>query len=264
MALDDKACIAMKCSIISVCRNEKNRIKLTLDSIRTQTFKDFEHIVIDGGSTDGTVDEIHRCAEKIAYWCSEPDNGIYEAMNKGIRHANGDYLLFLNGGDELAAPDVLEKVFASQYDEDILYGDMIKDDAGHRYLSSLNGYSSTPFFFFAHTLPHQGSFIKKKLFDDFGPYDESYRLMGDYEFFKRALIQHKATMRYLGLIIGVFDYSGMSTKPEFKPIQRSEVRKARLSTYGLSRFILFSFIYGIYDLLIYRPRRKLKKILGKS
>jgi len=254
----------MKLSIITVCRNEATKIDATFDSVRAQTFNDFEHIVVDGASTDGTVGIIERYRDRIGYWCSEPDRGIYEAMNKGIRKARGDYLLFLNGGDSLATPDVLENVFSPGYPEDILYGDMIKDDDGRRYLSSLADYSSSPFFFFTHTLPHQGSFIKRKLFEDLGLYDESYRLMGDYEFFKRALVKHKVTSRYLGLVVGVFDYSGMSTRPEFKSLQRRETRRARMATYGIPRYLLFSFLWGLYDLLIYRPRRKIRSLARHS
>ena len=253
----------MKLSVITVCRNEGSKIRATLESVRTQSYTDFEHIVVDGASTDETVEVIRQYSDRIAYWCSEPDTGIYAAMNKGIRKAKGDYLLFLNGGDSLAAPDVLERVFSLGYQEDILYGDMVKDDAGRQYLSSLDGYNTSAFFLFTHTLPHQGSFIKRRLFEELGLYDESYKLMGDYEFFKRALVKNRATARYLGFVVGIFDYSGMSTRPDFKRLQRNEARHARISTYGIPRFVWFSLLWGVYDLLVYRPLRKLKTLATK-
>jgi len=253
-----------KISIITICYNEVYTIKRTIESVFNQSFKDYEYIVIDGASTDGTVDIIRSYEKNIDYLVSEKDTGIYEAMNKGIRQAHGEYLYFLNGGDLLAGSDVLEKAFSTKGNEDILYGDILKAVGKKQYLNSFSGYSVTPFFLFTHTLPHQGSFIKKVLFDKFGLYDESYRLMGDYEFFKRAIVVHGATCRYLGFTIGVFDYTGMSTKAEYKPLQRSEIERARLSSYGALKYIFFHVIWGFYDFFIFHPRRRIRKLSGKS
>jgi len=255
---------AIKATIITICRNEADSIRQTIESVLSQTYEDFEYIVIDGASSDGTAEIIASYAERLAYWVSEKDSGIYAAMNKGIRKARGEYLLFLNGGDSLFSADVLSRVFNLGRSEDILYGDMMKAKDGEQYLSSLAGYSDKPFFLFTHTLPHQGSFIKSSLFETLGLYDESYRLMGDYEFFKRAIVTNRASSYYLGFVIGVFDYSGMSTMAEFKGLQRREARRARRETYGLLRFLVFSLVWGVYDLVLYRPRRKLLSLLGRS
>lgn len=253
-------------TIITICRNEARLLRATMESVLSQTFRDFEYIVIDGASTDGTADIVRGYADRLAWWVSEKDAGIYAAMNKGICKARGEYILFLNGGDSLAAPDILERTFALRRDEDILYGDIYKNESesGHRYLCSLSGYMMTPFFLFSHTLPHQGSFIKKRLFDDYGLYDEGYRLLGDYEFFKRSIIQHHATSYYLGFPISFFDLGGVSTRADHKAIQRWEARKARISTYGLGRYLIFGAAWAMLDLLVYRPRRKLRTLTVKS
>ena len=101
----------MKISIITINLNNVSGLENTLSSVRAQTFRDFEQIVVDGGSSDGSVDVIRANSDWIAQWISEPDSGIYNAMNKGVRMASGDYLLFLNSGDCLASPKVLENVF---------------------------------------------------------------------------------------------------------------------------------------------------------
>ncbi|MEG1573526.1 MAG: glycosyltransferase family 2 protein, partial [Bacteroidales bacterium] len=112
-----------KLSIITINLNDAAGIEKTLKSIwEKQSFRDFEHIVIDGGSKDGSVEVIKKYEKNLAYWISEPDKGIYNAMNKGIAKATGEYLLFINGGDWLA-DDVLAEVFAIPFEEDIVYGD---------------------------------------------------------------------------------------------------------------------------------------------
>jgi glycosyltransferase involved in cell wall biosynthesis len=115
--------VAKKLSIITVCRNIKDTIQRTCESIINQTWQDFEWIVVDGGSTDGTVEILKRYKDRIDILISEPDNGIYNAMNKGIKIATGEYLNFMNGGDSFYDNGVLEKVFKNkEYSADILYG----------------------------------------------------------------------------------------------------------------------------------------------
>jgi glycosyltransferase involved in cell wall biosynthesis len=254
----------IKVSIITVCRDEAESIRETIESVLGQDCKDFEYIVIDGASTDGTAGIIRSYANRFSYWVSEPDHGIYEAMNKGIRRSKGEYLLFLNGGDILVSPNVLTKSFAVESGEDILYGDIYKADSGDRKLCSLAGYSASAFFMFTHTLPHQASFIKRKLFEDIGLYDESYRIMGDYEFFKRAIVGNRASIRYLGFPVCVFDLGGISTRAEYKVIQRIEANNARKAVYGKTRYTLYWIGWGLYDLFFYRPRRKLNKLFRRT
>ena len=113
-----------KLSIITINLNNYNGLKRTINSIISQTFTDYEWIVIDGGSTDGSRELIKQYTDHLAFWCSEPDKGIYNAMNKGIRHIKGEWVQFLNSGDCLYDKETLEKVFNTDYDADIIYGDL--------------------------------------------------------------------------------------------------------------------------------------------
>ena len=114
----------MRYTIITINYNNKEGLERTIKSTAKQTFKNFEYIVIDGGSTDGSVEVIKQYASEIDFWVSEKDNGIYHAMNKGVSHAHGDYLLFMNSGDTFHSPDVLNSV--AEYQEDIICGKVMK------------------------------------------------------------------------------------------------------------------------------------------
>ena len=112
----------MKYSIITVNYNNKNGLEMTIKSVLGQTCKDFEYIIIDGGSTDGSVEVIKKYASRIDYWVSEPDKGVYNAMNKGIRKATGDYLNFMNSGDAYHSTSALEIIAGLHSDDDIIIG----------------------------------------------------------------------------------------------------------------------------------------------
>ena len=115
----------MRLSIITVNYNNKDGLQKTIDSVISQTFKDFEWIVIDGGSTDGSRELIEKNKNYFSFWCSEHDKGVYNAMNKGIVHAKGEYLNFMNSGDCFVSNKVLEKIFSNDYTNDILYGNVV-------------------------------------------------------------------------------------------------------------------------------------------
>ena len=115
----------MTLSIITINYNNCDGLKRTIDSVVSQTFTDYEWIVIDGGSNDGSFELIEKYQKHFTYWVSEPDSGIYQAMNKGIAHANGDWYIFLNSGDWLFNNEVLSMVFSSNHDANILYGDVM-------------------------------------------------------------------------------------------------------------------------------------------
>lgn len=112
-------------SIITINFNNKNGLIKTLNSVISQTCKEFEWIIIDGGSTDGSKELLENYSEHITYWVSEPDNGIYHAMNKGIRVAKGDYLQFLNSGDYLANNKTIEDFYNENFTDDVIYGNAI-------------------------------------------------------------------------------------------------------------------------------------------
>jgi len=212
----------MKLSVITICLNDLEGLKRTVNSVVAQSFNDFEYIVIDGGSTDGTIDFLKKQETKIAKFVSEKDDGIYNAMNKGIALANGEYCLFLNSGDYLVNDDVLMSVFLQNKSEDILYGNMIiESENGSRRHGKMPKELS-----FVHmigdTLWHPVSFISKSLFDKYGMYDESLKMVSDYDFFLKVICLHKVSTAYLNFPIAVFNLKGFSSLPENRRILEME------------------------------------------
>lgn len=173
----------MKLSIITVNLNNRDGLKRTIDSVVSQTFTDYEWIVIDGGSTDGSRELIEQYSDLFAYWCSEPDKGIYNAMNKGIAHAKGEWLQFLNCGDCLFEKDTLKKVFSKTYEADIIYGDVIYVDSNSEGIvrTEFKPDKLTLFYFYHNTICHQASFYSKKIFLNY-LYDDSFKICGDNAF----------------------------------------------------------------------------------
>jgi glycosyltransferase involved in cell wall biosynthesis len=219
-----------KLSIITINFNNADGLKKTIESIASQTFSDFEYIVIDGGSTDGSVEVIEKYSDKITYWVSEKDKGIFNAQNKGIEKANGEYCLFLNSGDYLVNNDVLTDVFKQNHTEDIIYGDMMIDWGNG--IIRLGKMPDTISFFqmVSDTLWHPVSFIKRQLFEQYGNYDESYKMVADYEFFFRTIIMKNVSTFHIPLPISVYNVEGLSSVSENKTIEKTERRKV-LNTY---------------------------------
>ena len=200
----------MKLSIITINFNDAAGLEKTIQSVVNQTYKDFEYIVIDGASTDGSVDIIKKYSDQLTHWVSEPDTGIYNAMNKGTRLAQGEYCLYLNSGDFLAANDVLEKAFSHNFTEDIVSGNCINFDEKHERLK-VPPRNVTLFTFIEGSLPHPTSFIKRDLLNRLGGYNESYRIISDWCFFMDAMIVHQSSYRTLDLVITRFNAYGIST-----------------------------------------------------
>ena len=178
---------APKLSIVTINRDNAAGLRATLESTfgAQPGFSDWEQIVVDGASSDGSFAEVDRYrGDPHLGWCvSEPDAGIYNAMNKGAAHARGDYLLFLNSGDTLL-PDVLERVFSEDLRWDIVYGDLIMVRGDREETKAFPPAESIrPWFFLTSSLPHPASFISSGLFRSIGGYDESYRIVSDALFF---------------------------------------------------------------------------------
>lgn len=176
-------------SIVSVVYNDARGLARTIASVAAQTFKDFEYIVIDGRSTDGTVDVIREHAAKIDQWVSEPDEGISDAFNKGIARARGHWLYFLNAGDVLSGGDALAQVapvLANEQHAQIVYGKIEVVEAEGAGLYEQGRPFNANRFRQEMSLPHQGLFMKRTFFDKHGLFDTSYRLAMDYELLLRA------------------------------------------------------------------------------
>lgn len=201
----------MKLSIITVNLNNREGLQKTIDSVVSQSFKDFEWIVIDGGSTDGGKELIEQYAELFSYWVSEPDKGIYNAMNKGIKASHGDYLLFLNSGDYLFESTTLEKVVQSGLDADVVYGNIVVDKGKTKEVCK-NPDMVTLGTFVYETINHSGcAFIRRGLFEECGLYDESLRIVSDWKFFLQAIGMGDATVKHVDLLISVFGADGIGT-----------------------------------------------------
>lgn len=199
-------------SIITVCYNEEKNIEKTCKSIFKQTLKNFEWIVIDGKSIDNTLNIIKKYNKCITSLVSERDDGIYNAMNKGIKRAKGEYVLFLNGGDQLKDKNVLQKVSdfikGDNQKTNIYYGDMLYDDGE---LVSYKTSTLNEKFFIKKSISHQATFIKKNLLIKHKGYSEKYKIVSDYDFWIKTIIKEKAKTKYLPIVISIFDQNGMSS-----------------------------------------------------
>ena len=207
----------MKLSIITINRNNAVGLEKTMRSVATQTFKDFEYIIVDGASTDGSVEVIKKLESGFEQlkWVSEPDSGIYNAMNKGMRMASGAYIQILNSGDCLAAPDVVEKMLKALEEKanpSILYGNMVKcfPDGKRKVDKCFAGQDITMLGMYTGTLNHDPAYIRRDLFDKYGFYDESLKIVSDWKWYLQALILGGEKPEYVDLDVTLFDMTGIS------------------------------------------------------
>ena len=206
----------MKLSIITVNLNNLEGLKKTYESVVSQTFTDYEWLVIDGGSTDGSREFIEEHQDKFAYWCSEPDKGIYNAMNKGIVHAEGEYLNFMNSGDCFACEETLEVVFSRFHTEDILYGYMPIGHINGKFFPSDAMKDKVCWYdLYYNTFPHQASFIRRILFDIVGLYDEELKVVADSRWFAMAILNYGATYKFLPYKLAIFEGNGLCETLDF-------------------------------------------------
>lgn len=214
----------MKISIITINYNIREGLARTLASVAEQTCRDFEYIIIDGGSTDGSVEEIQHHAAIIDYWVSEPDGGIYNAMNKGIAKAQGDYCLFLNSSDTLYSPDIIAKVVPLLDGTDFCAGDIcfLYEKPEVKVVPD----EITAYYMFHSILFHQSTFIRTALLKA-EPYSENYRIVSDWEQMLREIVFCNATYKHLPLIVANFDTAGMSLSPENDKLLQKELTAVR-------------------------------------
>lgn len=206
-----------KLSVITVCMNNRDGLEKTILSVIGQSFTNFEFIIIDGASSDGSLGLIRQYEDRISWWISEKDTGIYNAMNKGIQQAVGEYCLFLNSGDRLSSNEILQSVFSETHDADIVYGNLIRKKGKRSYRITKYPDKLTLYHFYAPvpSLHHQASFIKRNLFDKFGFYREDFKIVADWEFFFRAVILKNCTTKHIEQNISIFDSFGISSGSNF-------------------------------------------------
>ena len=207
----------MRLSIITINRNNADGLEKTMQSVICQTFKELEYIIVDGASTDGSVDVIKKYESQVTHlkWVSEPDQGIYNAMNKGLRMASGDYIQILNSSDCLAASDVTQQMISALEQSgfpSILYGNMIKcyPDGKKMIDKSFEGREITMLGMYMGTLNHDPAYIHRELVEKYGYYDESLKIVSDWKWYLQAIILGDEKPRYVDIDVTLFDMLGIS------------------------------------------------------
>lgn len=245
----------IKLSIITVVYNNVNCITDTIVNVLKvkEYYKDVEYIIVDGGSNDGTVDIIKKYQDKISLWISEPDKGIYDAMNKGIDLARGEWLIFMNSGDSFYGNEegFLNKIFFNSQsikDYDIIYGNTLTKN--EQKIITIPLKKINPNFFFSNTICHQSVFFNKKVFRDVGYYSLDYKIISDRDLLFKV-IKSKGNFFHLDNIISVWDEEGFS-KDNISLLKNEENLFIRKN---------FNFFKKNYLLIKLRSRNLLEKIL---
>ena len=189
-------------TIITVCRNHAQELERTIRSVESQTWQEREYLVIDGASTDDTLDVIKAHEASITRWVSEPDQGIYDAMNKGVKMAQGEWVIFMNAGDTFAGDDTLQRVFGSPQDADVIYGDVIKGELVKKAEAPRNAHRM----FYC----HQSAFVRTRCLREF-PFDIRHRMSADFKQVKQLYLSGK-TFLQLDFPVANFDTQGVSNK----------------------------------------------------
>jgi glycosyltransferase involved in cell wall biosynthesis len=214
-----------KLTVITINRNNASGLKQTLASVLKQSDREFAYVVVDGASTDGSR-EIIAATSGIDTWMSEPDDGIYEALNKGIALSASDYVLFINSGDRLAENTTIRNAKPHLGSADIVYGNMkieSPDGDWEGYMPSLIDLRQMMY----DTLWHPVSFIRRDLFERYGMYDTSFRICGDYDWFFNVLVDKHVTTRHIDQFIAIFDLTGTSSIPENRTLVTSEKQRTQ-------------------------------------
>ena len=247
-----------KLSIITVNLNNVTGLQRTFDSVFAQSFTDFEYLVMDGGSTDGSKELIEKNADKLSYWVSEKDKGIYNAMNNGIAQSKGEYLLFLNSGDHLKESTILQELSASMDGTDIIYGNTFLIESEAKSWIGYHPQELTFSFFVDCTLPQSASFIKRSVFDTVGLFDEDLMICSDWKFFLNAICRHNVSYKHEEKVISVFYLDGISSTGNSKAIIEKEKSTVLQKEYPI-------FLKMSEELAKYKKPKKqrLKKLLTR-
>jgi len=245
----------MKVSIITVTKNSAKHLSDCIESVRKQNYKDIEHIIIDGKSTDGTLEIIQNNLEYISYWISETDRGMYDAINKGLEVATGDIVGILNSDDMFASADAVRSIVDGfeTSDTDSIYGDLVYVDPKntHRIIRYWRGISYKRYRFRYGWMPaHPTFYIRRKLINQYGLYENHYYTAADYEFMARYLFLHKVSSRYIDAMLVKMRNGGISNgnfKSRFRANRRDFLAMKKNK-------IPFAFIVSILKPLLKLPQ----------
>ena len=230
--------MGVRISVITINLNNLPGLKTTVESVINQDFPELEYLIIDGNSTDGSKGFIEENQDKFYHWESEKDLGVYYAMNKGITKATGDYIIFLNSGDWFSHPDSLTKLIANSQGEDLVYGNLVIQEANTTRIKKYPEKLNFRYFYFE-SLPHPACLIAKPLFDRYGLYDTSLKIVADWKFFLLVVTKHKCTYLYVDKVIANFNLEGISSQKDHSKVQVGE-RVSTLKKYFAGYFLLYS------------------------
>ncbi len=229
-------------SVVTVVRNGEHSLEQTIQSVLQQTYGAIEYIVIDGASTDGTLDIIKKYERKIAYWISEPDKGIYDAMNKGISASSGELINLLNADDYLE-PNAVELVVAKYLDmrkSAIIYGHAFAVDDRYSVKAPL---FSRPAYWLGMTINHQSMFVHRKIYESIGLYDIQYRAAADYDFLVRSF-RNNVPFELVEACIVNYRNSGVSFTSTRHREESNIINKKQFGTWSKKRWAFIMFNYA--------------------
>lgn len=246
-----------KISVVTVVFNDHLHIEQTLCSVLNQTYDNIEYIVIDGGSTDGTVSIVKKYEKRLAYWISEPDKGVYDAMNKAISHVTGTYVSFMNSGDSFYSNETLNEVFTKGLDKDVIFGDVFMKYTTVK--SFVRRYNNLNPCSLSRNLCHQATFTKSTLLKKYG-FDLSYKIAADMNLFT-IIYNNGGTFEYIPVVIANYEAEeGLSAK-HLKQMYKEYHRLGGVKLYTLSGFkvIARDYLKVIFYNLPFGLNEKFKK-----
>lgn len=246
----------MKLTIVTINYNNLAGLKKTVESVINQTWRNFEYIVIDGGSTDGGETYLGQNAQHFSHWVSEKDEGIYNALNKGVLASKGEYLLMLNSGDYLVNNYILATIFdKNNFNEDIVYGNVFREKNGVVFTESFHPEKLTFSFFRLSMINHQSIFIKRVLHDKIGLYDEKFKTISDWKFLILAICKYNVSYLHLGISFSVYDVDGLSSQDMYAKVNEEK------KVFFESEFNAFKDDYLYLDQFInYKISNRVKRI----
>ncbi|HEX2723515.1 MAG TPA: glycosyltransferase family 2 protein [Gemmatimonadaceae bacterium] len=243
-------------SVVTVVFNGARYMEEAITAVASQTYPHVEHVVIDGGSTDGTVDILRRYDDTIGYWVSEPDDGVYDAMNKGVMQVADpeSYVLFANSDDRLQAPDVLARAISASDGEDMLYGRMLLTDG------QVEGVAGRPVNLgdlAFQTLCHPSTLVRRKIFDTVGMFDTRYAIAADYDHIVRCFAAGIST-RFVDVVVSRMRMGGLSEEQFMRSCrERKDVIRRR--------FPFLPRLGGIWQVNLYDiPRNTARRLIDRA
>ncbi len=243
----------MKITIITVTFNSGKYLEEAINSVIRQTYNNIEYIIIDGGSNDDTLSIIEKYKKYISYYISEKDNGIYDAMNKGILASTGDIIGFLNSDDTFYDSDVVKKIFDSFNDNtDCVIGDIVfvnnKNNLKRNYTSKN---FSIKYFEYGHMPPHPSFYLKKNFYINYGLYDINFKISSDFDLISRLMYKNIINFKIIDLVIVRMRDGGISTKISKKILLNKEIldscKKNNIKTNIIK--IYFKYFFKIFSFL---------------